>query len=146
MLGLNVSYGYYLFVDSEYNIFDSNIVSLSIFNIIESSLKLSFSNIISHNLIIYSTISIIEIFNITTDMSKVLLLNKINSNYGTNIKIYDSLFMNNNNGFELYIYEQDIIEMYSNRLKHLSINIFNGNNSNNLNNPQSITHFYIFMI
>ena len=120
------------------DMFENNTIENSIFNVIQIKLFLSNSIINNHDntFLISSNISLINIYNISTNNVKILYLNDSRlSYYQSNVNIYDSNFKNSKNGFEIYLKKQDLI--------YISINILFGNDNNNDFNSNNNKQFEI---
>ena len=138
-INLYLTINYIPFINSKLNLFQNNSIISSIFNINECKLYLSNSNIDNHNLIILSKISIINIFDVMTNNTKLLYLSNIRNNIiddeiGADINIYSCNFLNDNNLFNIYIKPNDYINVKYSNFTQSSINIFSGDNININNN------------
>ena len=77
-------------------------------------------------MVISSTSSEIDVFNIETNNTKLLYLNDNRSS--TDIDIYRSSFVNSDNLFEIFIKRFDRINLYDSNFTRATFNIFSGSN------------------
>ena len=86
-----------------------------------------------NNFVISSKMSIINIFNISTNNVSLLYLNdsrNINE-ISANINIYNSIFINDNNLFEIYLKPNDFISINTSNFIQSTMNIFSGKRQEN---------------
>ena len=97
----------------QYLLYDQNII-ISFFDINECEIELSKLDINDHNnFVISSKMSIINIFNISTNNVSLLYLNNSRNinEISANINIYNSIFINDNDLFEIYLKPNDFISL-----------------------------------
>ena len=118
------------------NNFTNNDVNIGIFELENTQLLFDNSYVYNHYRMIYGTIVTILATNIITEETQVMYLtdNRDDSIYGNNLLLLDCQFYNHTNAYEVYIAQEDDIDIHIAIFKRATLNIDVGIENNDVIN------------
>ncbi|MCH2123076.1 MAG: hypothetical protein MK136_17765, partial [Pirellulaceae bacterium] len=109
------------------NAFWSGTEDIGLFDVTECELELSASNLIDETLVVSSAVSIVEIFDISAERTKVLYLNDSRkTSFGARIDIYSSHFVDSSDLMEMYLKPSDSVYIYDSDFEQSTMTVRSG--------------------